>query len=199
MKSASQNLIDTLHNSKEFLTLDLYTLNINIEGVSHIIRLCNAAYDVDVENVTYYAGCGVLERSQTKLTNELSVDSVTFSLYLANDVFTGIGDLQSAAHGGLLDHTRFSFARAYYKANSEEYVGKVEMFAGECQVVSAGGLLLQLKASSNATSLNLNYPVRRFYPQASYVSDSAGKIYYSEGDNNRSCMIPLKPNKRALL
>lgn len=207
MKKVNDTLANYLKTENEFLTFDLFRYKVFLEsGSEYTIYLTDAPVDIEIDNILYKSNKAILERDSTMLQDTLSVDELSFILHIDKLDSFNIGKetpIMQLAQEGKLDHSTLLLSRAYFVAKPDnfgghEYLGKIDLFTGECSVESAETLTLNMVAKSKATGLALPYPVRRFFPAGSYTTDASGIITRSN-DDNRSCLVPLKPSQTCLM
>lgn len=192
MKSVSNDISTYMNSEKHFQACDLYTITLKSGNKYYI-----ADYDVDVtyNGYTYNHKFGILKRGQTKLAGTPSVDSMTVTI--ACDKTDKVDNLpiMVACHNGNLDKAYLKITKVYF--DGDDVVGGFDVFAGICEVSSAGGLQIKLTVKSEIQGLSQLIPVRIFAPQSAYTNVN-GTITTSSTDTT-SALIPLKPSQRVLV
>lgn len=192
MKIINDRLNDYLNNKKQFICCDLYRLKM-YSGNNFLFT--DADIDITYDGSVYRHDVLLLKRQQTKLHNSLVVDNMTVSVKAtAQDQLNG-ESIMKLAHDGYLDKAMLFLNRCFF--DGREVVGAIDLFGGNVEVKSCGGLGLELTVKAKTQGLSQDFPVRRYYPQGTY-SNINGTI--SAGTNEDSCLIaPFMPLKEVLL
>ena len=101
-----------------------------------------------------------------------------------------------AAHSGVLDRAKLYLRRCFFRDQS--VVGAIDLFGGNVEVKSAGGIKIELSVKAETQGLNMEFPVRRYYPQGSYTTNEDGVIYSKETDA-ATLIAPFVPRREVLI
>ena len=171
MKQVSQALLNYLHNRKEFFMCDLYELTL-YSGLTFRY----ASYDRSIalpDGRTFSHKGPVLKRGKTKLAAGMSVDNLSVTVSVdAADTIGGV-PMMHVAHNGGFDEAKLSLLRCFMDVPGV-VVGAVEMFTGDIDVEEGGGLSMAWSVKSPVNKLNVNYPLRNYYPGCPYSIYDAG-------------------------
>ena len=73
------------------------------------------------------------------------------------------------------------------------------LFGGTAEVKSAGGIKLQLSVKAKTQGLNMQFPIRKYYPQGTYSANDKSQVISSK-DTDDTCLIaPFVPRKEVLI
>lgn len=194
MKDATNALAQYLTTQKNLTSCDIYELTLNNGNVYRF-----ADFDSDVVyngNVYSHALIGIPKRQQINLKSQAVVDSMNIQIYSdSNDMIESVS-VNKAAHDGILDRATLALSRCFFSNGS--VIGAVMLFAGIVEIHQCGGLSLQLTVKSKTQGLNMEFPVRKYYPQGIYstVEDTVT----SSTDDSETCLItPFIPLKEVLM
>lgn len=194
MKQVTDALSDYLNTKKELLSNDLYTL-ILYTGESYYYT--DADHDISWNGNTYLHDALMLKRQQTKLNNVISVDSMTVSVYAMIEDKLGDKPVFLAAHDGAFDRATLALSRCFFD-DSGNIIGVIDLFSGNTEVKTCGGLKMDLTVKSKVQGLSQEFPRRKFYPQGTY-STSGGKVSSQSDEDSASVIAPFVPLKEVLL
>ena len=65
-------------------------------------------------------------------------------------------------------------------------------------MTSAGGLVVSLDVKAETSGLNMEFPIRKYYPQGSFSTDKDGIVTIKDSDDI-AVVAPFKPQKEVLL
>lgn len=173
MKSASQELLDYLHQRDVFYMCDLYELRLE-NGL--VFRY--ADYDQDIRlsandgRIFSSKGPG-FKRNRIKLAAGVTVDTLNVTVYVEESDCIGNIPLLHVAHNGGLDCAELVLYRCFMDMPGV-VIDIVEMFSGEIDVEEGGGLSMTWKVKSSVQRLNVLYPKRNYYPSCPYSLFDAG-------------------------
>lgn len=193
MKSINSELLNYLLNNDTFQCSDLYGLELK-DGTKYFFT----DYDIDIayNGQTYQSNWVIVERGGTKTSGKPSVDSMNVTLNVDNDTtIKGIPFIK-AVHDGVLDGANLSISRAFFDTDGS-LLGVIREFLGRVQIDDCYALTVNLTVKSEILGLGQTFPLRAFSPQTAYVIEG-DNVVESKSDS-RTCVIPLKPNKSALL
>lgn len=163
MKQVSETLSAHLNNEKSFLSCDLYELVLK-SGVSYYWAVTDT--DVKLGGKTYRSNGPIITRNQIKTSSTVSVDKLTVTINCtAQDKIGGV-PIMAVAHNGGFDGATLKLRRAFF--NAKGVIDAIDLFEGVVEVKKGGGLTLQLDVKSTVQKLNVEYPIRRYYPQCPY-------------------------------
>ena len=194
MKNTTNEVLEYLSTSKNLLVCDIYTLTLNN---GNVYRFADFDTDVDYGGFTYsHTLMGLPKRQQIKLQSQVTVDSMTVEIYNGADDLIENMQLNKAAHDGILDRAMLSLSRCYF--NNQTVLGAVQLFSGMVEIKQCGGLSLQITAKAKTQGLNMEFPLRRYYPQGVYINDN--NTVRSSSDNTETCLItPYVPLREVLM
>ena len=194
MKNVTNALIAYLNTQKNITCCDIYSLKLQNGNVYRF-----AAFDRDVEygGYTYsHTLMGLPKRKQIKLKSDVTVDSMTVEIYNSKEDMVESVQLNKAAHDGLLDRAVLSMARCYF--SNKTVLDAVRLFSGVVEVKQCGGLSIQITAKAKTQGLNMEFPVRKYYPQGVYTQ--VGDTVTSSTNDTETCLItPYVPLREVLL
>lgn len=164
MKQVSEALEVHLNQEKSFLSCDLYELVLK-SGVAYYWAITDV--DVKLGGRTYRADGPIIARNQIKTSSTVSVDKLTVTINCNQEDRIGGVPIMAVAHNGGFDGATLKLRRAFFKDNGQ-VIDAIDLFEGFVEVKKGGGLTLQLDVKSTVQKLNVEYPVRRYYPQCPY-------------------------------
>lgn len=198
MKNVSTALAAHLHKAREIQSCDLYELTL-LNGSRYYYT--DTDIDVEVNGHIYRCpknhGSPILKRTQTKTYGEVTVDTLTVTIYADKNDCIGDTPFFKACHDGILDRASLSMSRCFFGLKNE-VIGVVGVFSGITEVKSCGGLMMKLTVKSKVQGLSQEFPRRRFYPQGTYAS-SGGQVTSSAMEDSASVIAPFVPLKEVLL
>lgn len=194
MKEITKSLETYLNTERNLMSCDLYRL-VLLNGTEY--RYADTDKDVVYNGKTYKHDSLVMTRKQIEQDSEVSVDSLTV------DVYADSGDLVSSrpfiksAHDGVLDRARLYLTRAFFDRNGV-IIGTIDLFGGNVEVKKAGGIHVELEVKSDTQGLNMDFPIRKYYPRGQYVV-SNDTIISSTDTDKTTLVAPFIPLKEVLL
>lgn len=165
MKTVNEQLSRLLDREKHFLSCDLYALRLK-SGVSYYYADTNM--DVSHSGRVYVCNGPIIKRTQIKTSSQITVDKLSLTIHADERDRLGGETLMAVAHNGGFDGAVVELKRAFFREDGS-LVGVIDVFTGECEVKSGGGLTLQLEVKSSIQKLATEWPSRRYYPQCPYV------------------------------
>lgn len=195
MKDATNALAEYLTTQKNLTSCDIYELTLSNGNVYRF-----ADFDTDVSyngNVYSHALIGIPKRQQINIKSQATVDSMNIQIYSdANDMIESVS-VNKAAHDGIMDRATLALSRCFFGTNGS-VIGAVKLFSGIVEIHQCGGLSLQLTVKSKTQGLNMEFPVRKYYPQGIY--NTVGDTVTSSTDDSETCLItPFVPLKEVLM
>jgi uncharacterized phage protein (TIGR02218 family) len=170
MKQVSTELREYLHSRKHFYACDIYELRL-ASGL--VFRYADYDMDIITDGNTFSCKGPIFEREDISLSSGISVDKMNISVYVdATDTIGGTPTMHVANNGGFDDAT-LSLYRCYM-SNPGVVVGTVEKFTGDINVKSGGGLEMNWEVKSSVQRLNVEWPLRKYYPTCPYALYGAG-------------------------
>ena len=194
MKEISKGLETYLNTERNLMSCDLYRL-VLLNGTEY--RYADTDKDVTYNGKTYKHDSLIMTRKQIEQDSEVSVDSLTV------DVYADSGDLVSSrpfiksAHDGVLDRARLYLTRAFFSRDGV-IIGTIDLFGGNVEVKKAGGIHVELEVKSDTQGLNMDFPIRKYYPRGQYVV-SNDTIISSTDTDKTTLVAPFIPLKEVLL
>lgn len=165
MKDVSNVLETHLNNEKHFMSCDLYDIRLK-SGVSYYYA--DTDKDVAYGGKVYRVDGPIITRTQIKTSSKVSVDKLTLTIHSApNDTIGGV-PIMTVAHNGGFDGATVRLIRVFFDGTGT-VIGGLNLFQGEAEVKSGGGLTVQLEIKSVVQKLNTEWPNRRYYPQCPYT------------------------------
>lgn len=193
MKTVNKSLETYLETEKKITSCDLYELVLDNGN-----KYYYADTDIDISfgGHTYLHNALLIKRQQVKIHDRVVVDTMTVTVQAdKNDKLEGLPFLQ-AAHSGVLDRAKLYLRRCFFRDQS--VVGAIDLFGGNVEVKSAGGIKIELSVKAETQGLNMEFPVRRYYPQGSYTTNGDGVIYSKETDA-ATLIAPFVPRREVLI
>lgn len=202
MKTVTEELATHLNTEKTFLACDLFEL---ILANGNTYRYTDADCDVVLGNLIYRHDSLLIRRQQISLQSKVTVDSLEVVIYTDGDhAADKIESLpvMKVAHSGVLDGAKMNLLRAFFHKSGDlpaaSVIGTIGLFGGDVEIKSSGGIKLELTVKSKTQGLNMEFPIRKYYPQGAYTTTS-GQIV-SSGQTNDTCLIaPFVPRREVLL
>ena len=195
MKDIAEALINEL-SAMNAISCDWYTLTLQ-DG--RVFRMVDSDRDVYVDNNIWYHNAALLKREQVKIQSEVVVDTMTITVTVGRNDHIGTDSVLKAAHDGVLDRAVLTFGRAWFAdAKMSELLGAITLFSGRTEVKKAGGLELSLSVKANTQGLNMEFPIRRYYPQGTYAV-VGGTVIDGDGSEGTCVIAPFVPRKEVLL
>lgn len=203
MKEVSADLATHLNTEKTFLSCDLFEL---VLANGNTYRYTDAPdCDVVLDNLIYRHDSLMIRRQQISIQSKVTVDSLEVVIYTdgehAADKIESM-PVMRVAHSGVMDGARMSLKRAFFRKTGDlpaaSVIGTIGLFSGDVEIKSSSGIQLELTVKSKTQGLNMEFPIRKYYPQGAYTT-SSGRIV-SNGQTDSTCLIaPFVPRKEVLL
>ena len=154
MKKASQELINLLHGSDEFLMADLFTITL---ASGEVLRYTNADIDVSWNGGEFKGRTIVISRGATRITRDLEADTNELSIAAASDhKLEGLPFVEAALNGSL-DGARVKIERVFF-SDWQTPVGTIVIFAGRVSDVSGSRGGVKVTTKSDIELLNVSSP-----------------------------------------
>lgn len=171
MKKIDAVLLHFLHTEKQIRKCDLYEFTL-ASGLT--FRYADYAMDITLADGTFYTSKGpIFTRSKISLNSKITIDKLTVTMQIdADDTISGTPMLHVVNNGGF-DCSQLSLHKCFMSAPGV-VVGAVKVFTGDIEVDSGGGLELKLEVKSSAARLDVEYPLRKYYPTCPYTLYGAG-------------------------
>ncbi len=171
MKQVTPELREYLHTRTEFFMCDLYEITLQ-SGLTFRY----ASYDMDITLPTggvFSCKGPEFKRDRIKLTSTIEVDKMNVTVGIdPSDTINDI-PMMHIAHNGGFDEATFSLLRCFMDTPGV-VVGAVEMFTGYVDVKDGGGLSMKWEVKSGMQRLNVDYPLRKYYPTCPFSLYDAG-------------------------
>ena len=166
MKECSDALIAFLNTAKVFFKCDLYEITL---ASGTVLRYADYDMPIALPDSRVFSCTGPLfKRGKTKLTAKIDVDSMDVSVFVdRNDTIGGIS-WQAAAQNGAFDNASLTLYKCFMSAPGL-VVGALAWFGGYVDVDGGGGLEMDWKVKSAMQRLNVDYPIRKYYPTCPYA------------------------------
>lgn len=192
MKVVSNDLAEHLNTQKNLTACDLYEIVLANKAVYRF-----AAFDRDVifDGKLYRHNAGLFKRQQIKLDGNVTVDSLNVSVYAGESDKIEGRSLIVAAVDGTLDRARLALTRCFFEGDA--VLGGINLFVGKIEITSAGGLELALKIKAETQGLNMEFPMRRYYPQGSFTLNN--NVVSSRDTDDVAMVTPFIPQREVLL
>ena len=193
MKTLSDDLRTYLKTESHITSCDLYELKL-YNGKSYYWT--DTDQDIQWNGHTWKHNRLLIKRQQVKLHAMISVDTLTVTIYAdKGDVIENMPILR-AAHSGVFDRSTLHLYRCYFRDKGA--VGAVSLFGGNVEVKSAGGITVSLTVKAKTQGLNIQFPLRKYYPQGSYTTGRNG-IISSTNSSSSALIAPFVPRKEVLI
>lgn len=193
MKQVNSSLEMHLNTAKNLMSCDLYDF-VLFNGNRY--RWADTDKDIVYAGQVYEHDALLIKRQQVKLNDRVVVDSMSVTIY-ANKRDTLEGKpLFQAVHDGDLDKAKLYLKRCFFRNGS--IIGAIDLFGGGVEVKQAGGIKLELTVKAKTQGLNMGFPIRRYYPQGSYTTNSEG-VTTSKKTDEGAVIAPFVPLKEVLL
>lgn len=176
------------------MSCDLYRL-VLLNGTEY--RYADTDKDVIYNSKTYKHDSLVMTRKQIEQDSEVSVDSLTVDVYADSADLVSSKPFIKSAHDGVLDRARLYLTRAFFDRNGV-IIGTIDLFGGNVEVKKAGGIHVELEVKSDTQGLNMDFPIRKYYPRGQYVV-SNDTIISSTDTDKTTLVAPFIPLKEVLL
>lgn len=194
MKTVTTRLQTHLHNERHMISCDIYELTLD-DGSKHYF----ADSDIDVlySDNLYKHDSIVIKREQSKLHDRVVVDNLAIVVYADKKYLLNGKPFLQAAHDGDLDLAKLYLKRCFFDKNGA-VIGAVDLFGGNVEVQSAGGIEIKLSVKAKTQGLNMEFPIRKYYPQGSYTTNGDTVVSSVELDKT-SLIAPYVPDRGSLL
>lgn len=165
MKQVSPELLEYLHTRREFYMCELYEIQL-LSGLT--FRYANYDMPITLPDGRFFTHKGpIFKRTRTKLTSKITVDKMNVTITVdGSDQMAGESTMQIAHNGGF-DGTTLTLYRCFMDAPGV-VVGTVEWFGGDVDVKDGGGTDIELEVKSAVQRLNVEWPLRKYYPTCPY-------------------------------
>lgn len=171
MKKVPPQLLEYLHSRTEFYMCDLYEIALK-SGL--VFRYANYDRDIKLPDGRLYSHKGPLfKRNRIKLSAGITVDQLSVTVTIDKNDKIGTTPMMQIAHVGGFDEATLTLLRCF-REKTGEVVGVVEMFGGYIDVEGGGGLTMEWVVKSGVQKLNVDYPLRKYYPTCPYSLYDAG-------------------------
>lgn len=171
MKEIDADLLHFLHTQKQIFKCDLYEIAL-ASGMS--FRYANYDMDITLPDGTFFSSKGpIFTRSKISLNSKITIDKLTVTMQIdASDTISGTPMLHVVNNGGF-DCSQLTLYKCFMSVPGV-VVGAVKTFTGDIEVDEGGGLELKLEVKSSAARLDVEYPLRKYYPTCPYTLYGAG-------------------------
>lgn len=171
MKTASAALMEYLHTRREFCMCELYEIRL-LSGL--IFRYANYDMPITLPDGRFFTHKGpIFTRTRTKLTSKITVDKMNVTLQVdGNDQMAGTSTMQ-VSHNGGFDGATLTLYRCFMDVPGV-VVDILEWFGGDIDVKDGGGTEINLEVKSGVQRLNVEWPLRKYYPTCPYSLYDAG-------------------------
>ena len=194
MKEVTKSLETYLSTERNMMSCDLYRL-VLLNGTEYLYA--DTDKDVVYNGKMYSHGSLIMTRKQIEQTSEVSVDSLTVAVYTDADDLVSSRPFIKSAHDGVLDRARLYLTRAFFNRDGV-IIGTINLFGGNVEVKKAGGIHVELEVKSDTQGLNMDFPIRKYYPRGQYVV-SNDTIISSTDTDKTTLVAPFIPIKEVLL
>ena len=194
MKEVTKSLETYLSTERNMMSCDLYRL-VLLNGTEYLYA--DTDKDVVYNGKMYSHGSLIMTRKQIEQASEVSVDSLTVAVYTDADDLVSSRPFIKSAHDGVLDRARLYLTRAFFNRDGV-IIGTINLFGGNVEVKKAGGIHVELEVKSDTQGLNMDFPIRKYYPRGQYVV-SNDTIISSTDTDKTTLVAPFIPLKEVLL
>lgn len=194
MKEITKSLETYLSTERNLMSCDLYRL-VLLNGTEY--RYADTDKDVTYNGKIYKHDSLIMTRKQIEQTSEVSVDSLTVAVYTDADDLVSSRPFIKSAHDGVLDRARLYLTRAFFNRDGV-IIGTINLFGGNVEVKKAGGIHVELEVKADTQGLNMDFPIRKYYPRGQYVV-SNDTIISSANTDKTTLVAPFIPLKEVLL
>lgn len=194
MKEITKSIETYLNTERNLMSCDLYRL-VLLNGTEYLYA--DTDKDVVYNGKTYKHDSLVMTRKQIEQDSEVSVDSLTVDVYAADGDLVSSRPFIKSAHDGVLDRARLYLMRAFFNRDGV-IIGTINLFGGNVEVKKAGGIHVELEVKSDTQGLNMDFPIRKYYPRGQYVV-SNDTIISSTDTDKTTLVAPFIPLKEVLL
>lgn len=194
MKDITKSLETYFSTERNLMSCDLYRL-VLLNGTEYLYA--DTDKDVIYNGKTYRHGSLIMTRKQIEQNNEVSVDSLTVDVYADSADLVSSKSFIKSAHDGVLDRARLYLTRAFFSRDGV-IIGTIALFGGNVEVKKAGGIHVELEVKSDTQGLNMDFPIRKYYPRGQYVV-SNDTIISSTDTDKTTLVAPFIPLKEVLL
>lgn len=193
MKQVTSALETYLNTERNIQACDIYELRLS---GGHKYYYADMDADITYNGNIYRHDSLLFSRAQVKLNSTVVVDTMTIEVKGGkNDLIEGVPFLK-AVHNGVLDRAKLYLRRCFFR--DSQIVGCIDLFGGITEVSSAGGLLVTLEVKAETSGLNMDFPIRKYYPQGSFSTDADGFVTIKDSDEI-AVVAPFKPQKEVLM
>jgi len=194
MKEVNADLNTYLNTAKNLTSCDLYEL-VLYDG--RHFYYADTDMDIFYDGNNYVHNGLLIKRAQIKLNSTVVVDTMTVTIHADKKDKLGDVPILKAANDGVFDRSVLYLRRCFFRDTT--IIGCIDLFGGNVEVKSAGGIKLELTVKAKTQGLNMQFPIRKYYPQGTYSVDSTSQIITSK-DTDDTCLIaPFIPRKEVLL
>ena len=194
MKDATNALAEYLTTQKNLTACDIYELTLRN---GNVYRFTDFDADVNYGGFVYsHNAMGIPKRQQISLNSQVVVDSMNVQIYCNSEDLIESMSINKAAHDGVLDRATLGLSRCFFSGAT--VLGAIKLFTGIVEIQQCGGLSLQLTVKAKTQGLNMEFPVRKYYPQGVY--SKVENTVTSSADDSETCLItPFVPLKEVLM
>lgn len=194
MKNVTSALEKHLLTEREFHACDLYEM---VLTNGHHYYYADMDIDVVYNGQVYKHNALILSREQVELHSTVVVDTMTVTITAGQDDTIEGKPFLKAVHDGVFDRGKLYLRRCFF-TDDNATVGVIELFGGHMEVTKAGGLEAQIEVKAETSGLNMEFPIRKYYPQGAFSTDSNGTVTIKDSDEV-SVVAPFVPRKEVLL
>ena len=171
MKKVPPELLDYLHTRTEFCMCDLYEITFK-SGL--VFRYASYDREITLADGRQFSSKGpIFRRDRIKLSSTITVDQLAVTVTVDQNDKIGDTPMMQIAHVGGFDEAGLTLLRCFMEPTGE-VVGAVDMFGGYIDVEGGGGLEMRWVVKSGVQKLNVDYPLRKYYPTCPYSLYDAG-------------------------
>lgn len=193
MKQVTSALETYLNTERNIQACDIYELKLSN---GHKYYYADMDADITYNGNIYRHDSLLFNRAQVKLNSTVVVDTMTIEVKGGkNDLIEGVPFIK-AVHNGALDRAKLYLRRCFFR--DSQIVGCIDLFGGLTEISSAGGLLVTLEVKAETSGLNMDFPIRKYYPQGSFSTDADGVVTIKDSDEI-AVVAPFKPQKEVLM
>lgn len=194
MKTVAKDLETYLNTAKNMTSCDLYELTL-FNGPTYYYA--DTDMDIPYDGHVYKHNALLIKRDQIKLNSSVVVDTMTITINADTKDLIGSVPVLQAAHDGILDRAKLQLRRCFFR--DKTIVGCISLFGGTAEVKSAGGIKLQLSVKAKTQGLNMQFPIRKYYPQGTYSANDKSQVISSKNTDDTCLIAPFVPRKEVLI
>lgn len=165
MRTASNNFINFLANSTEFLMGEFFTITL---ANNSQLRYTSLDVAKSFNNATYSANEVLIKRGSLKWARGLDVDRMSLSIYPGNNANIGNSAFLSAVRNGALDGAWIRLDRVFY-SDWNNAAGNICLFYGRVSDLELSRTCASIEVSSILELLDTDWPLNIYMPSCGWT------------------------------